>query len=58
MIWVVLLVALAIIFGGIGLIVEALQFLFGVGIFLVLVAIGVGFWLRGKMTSGGGRSRR
>lgn len=50
MVWIVLLVVLALVLGGVGLIVDALQFLLAVGLVILLVAIVVGFWLRGKIT--------
>lgn len=52
MLWVVLLILLALVFGGVGLIVEALEFLLVLGLVLLLIAVGVGFWVRSKITGG------
>lgn len=47
--WVVaVLLVLALITGGVGLIVDALQFLLAVTAVLVLLAIAAGMWLRSK----------
>lgn len=56
MIVVVLLVILALALGGVGLIIDALQWLLGLGLLLLLLAVGAGLWLRGKArdTFGGG----
>ena len=50
MIWVIALVALAIVFGGLGLIIEALQFLLVLGAVLLVAAIVAGFLAKRKVT--------
>lgn len=56
MLIVVLLIILAIVAGGLGLIVDALQFLLGVAGVLVLIAVVAGFWIRGKAADALGSS--
>ena len=48
MFWVILLVVLALVFGGVGLLVDALQVLLIVGAVLLVLAIFAGFRVKSK----------